>query len=117
MDEFLEDRIYDAAEEAGFSTTFRDDYVEFCAHSPLGEDISFDVCERGYTFNDIFYEVEENFKYFDEDEHAVMWFNLHGEHGAPTDLKALLKDARCIKILYRNLYLHMRDLKKELEEE
>lgn len=133
MDEFLEDRIYDAAKECGFITYFdaEEDYVTFKAHSPLGEDISFDVYYDNDPFNEDEYisdhdayffkvivrELKDMGRCFDVEEHAVMWFNLHGEHEAPTDLKALLKDARCIKKLYQNLYLHMRDLKKEWEEE
>lgn len=133
MDEFLEDRIYATAKECGFTTYFdgQEDYVTFEAHSPLGEDISFDVDYDEVPFNEDEYisdhdayffkvivrEIKSMCKCFDEEYHAVMWFNLYGEHGTPTDLKALLEDARCIKILYQNLYLHMRDLKKEWEEE
>ena len=98
MDEFLEDRIYDVAQECGFITHFdgEEDYVTFEAHSPLG--------------------LKAIGKYFDVDEHAVFWYETNGKNGAPKDLKKLLKDARCIKIMYQNLYLHMRDLYKELEE-
>lgn len=117
MGEFLEDRIYDAAISADFVTTFHKDYVNFEAHSPCGEDIGFEVYKEDYTFDDIFEEVMANFKYFDVNEHAVFWYETNGKNGAPKDLKKLLKDARYIKKMYKNLYLHMRDLKKELEEE
>lgn len=43
MNEFLEDRIYDAAISADFVTTFQKDYVDFAASSPCGEDIGFEV--------------------------------------------------------------------------
>lgn len=117
MDEFLEDRIYDAAISADFETTFYKDYVNFASQSPCGEDISFEVYKEDYTFDDIFEEVMENFKYFDVDEHAVMWWNMHGKKGAPTGLRTLLNDAQAIKNMYGYLYVQIFNLKKELEEE
>lgn len=133
MNEELEDRIYDVAQECGFTAHFggEEDYVTFEAHSPLGEDISFDVDYDDEPFNEDEYisdhdayffkvivrELKVMCKYFDVDDHAVFWWETHGRSGAPKDLKKLLEDARCIKIMYQNLYLHMRDLKKEWEEE
>lgn len=117
MDEFLEDRIYDAALEANFVTQFYKDYVCFNAYSPCGEDICFEVYKENYTFDDIFEEVMANFKYFDVDEHAVMWWETHGKKGAPTDLQKLLDDAKEIKKMYKMLYVYLDDLHKELEEE
>ena len=133
MDEFLEDRIYETAYLCGFITCFdgEEDYVTFEAHSPLGEDISFDVdydetpfnedeyiSDRdAYFFKVIVRELKAMGKYFDVEEHAVMWWNMHREKGVPKDLEKLLEDARYIKIMYQNLALHMRDLKKEWEEE
>lgn len=117
MDEFLEDRIYDAACSADFVTHFYKDYVNFGGYSPSGEDISFEVGKEDYTFDDIFNEVMANFKYFDVDEHAAMWYETHGRSGAPTDLQELLDDAKAIKEMYKNLYENLRDLHKELEEE
>ena len=117
MDEFLEDRIYDAAISADFVTTFHKDYVDFAAHSPCGEDIGFEVDKENYTFDDIFEEVMSNFKYFDVDEHAIMWYETNGKSGAPTDLRTLLNDAQSIKNMYGYLYIQMYSLKKELEEE
>lgn len=117
MDEFLEDRIYDAAIIADFETTFYKDYVYFSSQSPCGEDIGFEVYKEDYTFDDIFEEVMENFKYFDVDEHAIMWYETNGKSGAPTDLRTLLNDAQSIKHMYKVLYMQMCNLKKELEEE
>ena len=114
----LKNRIYAAVISANFVPQFFNDYVYFRGYSPSGENISFEVYyEDEGTFEDIFNGVLVNFTDFDADEHAVMWWNMHGEKGAPKDLKKLLKDARCIKIMYQNLYLHMRGLKKEWEEE
>lgn len=117
MNEELEDRIYDAAISTDFVTTFYKDYVNFEAHSPCGEDIGFEVYKEDYTFDDIFEEVMANFKYFDVDEHAAMWYETNGKSGAPTDLQKLLDDAKEIKKMYKMLYVYLDDLHKELEEE
>ena len=117
MDEFLEDRIYDAVISANFVPHFYKDYVLFNGRSPSGEDISFEVYKEDYTFDDIFDEVMANFKYFDVDEHAVMWLETHGKKGAPTDLRTLLTDAQAIKNMYGYLYIQMYSLKEKLEEE
>lgn len=117
MDEFLEDRIYDAAIRADFVTTFHKDFVGFAAHSPCGEDIGFEVDKENYTFDDIFEEVMSNFKYFDVDEHTIMWYETNGRSGAPTDLRTLLNDAQAIKNMYGYLYIQMYSLKEKLEEE
>lgn len=117
MDEFLENKIYDAAISADFVTTFYKDFVNFESHSPCGEDISFEIYKEDYTFDDIFEEVMENFKYFDVEEHSIMWYETNGKSGAPTDLMTLLNDAKSIKHMYRVLYMQMCNLKKELEEE
>lgn len=117
MNEFLEDRIYDAAISADFVTTFYKDYVYFASKSPCGEDIGFEVYKEDYTFDDIFEEVMANFKYFDVDEHAMMWYETKGKSGAPTDLRTLLNDAQDIKNMYGYLYMQIFNLKKELEEE
>lgn len=117
MNKELEDRIYDAALKAQFEVQFFDYYAFFRGYSPSGEDISFGVYKDDYTFDDVFDEVLKYFTYFDVDEHAVILYEIHRKNGAPKDLKKLLEDARYIKIMYQNLYLHMRDLKKELEEE
>ena len=117
MNEELQNRIYDAALEADFETQFFKDYVRFEAHSPCGEDISFEVGKDDYTFDDIFEEVLENFKYFDVDEHAAMWYETHGKSGAPTDLRTLLNDAQAIKNMYGYLYIQMYSLKEKLEED
>ena len=117
MDEFLEDRIYDAVISANFVPQFYKDCVLFNGRSPSGEDISFEVYKEDYTFDDIFDEVMANFKYFDVDEHAVMWYETHGRSGAPTDLRTLLTDAQAIKNMYGYLYIQMYSLKEKLEEE
>ena len=118
MDEFLEDRIYETAKRCGFITHFdgQEDYVTFEAHSPLGEDISFEVYYKDEgTFEDIFDGVLVTFTDFDVDEHAVFWYETHGRSGAPTDLRTLLNDAQAIKNMYGYLYMQMFNLKTKLE--
>lgn len=118
MNKELEDRIYDAALEANFVTQFYKDYVTFEAHSPSGEDISFEVSyEDEGTFEDIFDGVLVTFTDFDVDEHTVFWWETHGRSGAPTDLRTLLNDAQAIKNMYGYLYIQMYSLKEKLEEE
>lgn len=133
MDEFLEDRIYDVAQECGFTAHFdgEEEYVTFEAHSPLGEDISFDVDYDEVPFNEDEYisdhdayffkvivrELKAIGKYFDVDEHAVILYEIHRKNGAPTDLRALLNDAQTIKNMYGYLYIQMYSLKEKLEEE
>ena len=117
MNEFLEDRIYDAAQVCGFTTFFREDSVHFETRSPRGEDISFEIYKEDYTFDDIFDKVMENFKYFDVDEHAVMLWERYRNSEDQTDLRALLNDAQAIKNMYGYLYIQMYSLNEKLEEE
>lgn len=133
MNEELEDRIYDVAQECGFTAHFdgEEEYVTFEAHSPLGEDISFDVDydeepfnedeyisdHDAYFFKVIVRELKAIGKYFDVEEHAVFWYETSGKNGAPTDLRTLLNDAQAIKNMYGYLYIQMYTLKEKLEEE
>lgn len=117
MNEELKDRIYEVAISANFVPQFYKDCVLFQAHSPSGEDISFEVNKDDYTFEDIFDGVLVTFTDFDVDEHAVMWWETHGKNGAPTDLRTLLNDAQAIKNMYGYLYIQMYSLKEKLEEE
>lgn len=118
MDEFLEDRIYDAALVAKFGVQFFEDYAFFRGYSPSGEDISFEVYyEDDGTFEDIFDKVMENFKYFDVDEHAVMLWEKYRKSEDQADLRTLLNDAQTIKNIYGYLYIQMYSLKEKLEEE
>ena len=131
MDEFLEDRIYDAAQVCGLTTFFREDSVYFEAHSPLGEDISLEIDHDEFPFNEDAYIKDEDayvfkvivrelsgyFKCFNADAHAVELWNLHGTTGAPTDLRTLLNDAQAIKNMYGYLYIQMYSLNEKLEEE
>ena len=104
MDEFLEDRIYDAALKAQFGVQFFDEYAFFRGYSPSGENISFEVYyEDEGTFEDIF--------------DAVMLWEKYRKSEDKADLRALLNDAQAIKNMYGYLYIQMYSLKEKLEEE
>lgn len=85
-------------------------YIEFEYWSDLGEDVIISLVVDKLTKEEILhamYEYEEN---FDAEEHATEWFNMHGEHGAPTSLRALLKDADEQAEKLQQIYEVMREL-------
>ena len=76
----------------------------------MGEDVIIPLVINELTKEEILhamYECEEN---FDADEHATEWFNMHGKHGAPTSLRALLQDADKQKEKLEEIYKVMLDL-------
>lgn len=94
-------------ENIGWGVRWENGYATFSNESPLGEDISFDF-DYGDNFNksiieDLYNYVFELYFYFNYQDHAVEWYNLHGKSGAPTDLEALLEDAQDILKIYREL--------------
>lgn len=94
-------------ENIDWGVRWENGYVTFSNESPLGEDISFDF-DYGDNFNksiieDLYNYVFELYFYFNYQDHAVEWYNLHGKSGAPTDLEALLEDAQDILEIYREL--------------
>ena len=72
--------------------------------SDLGEDviISFDV--KKLTKENITEELYKWYKSFDAEEHAGDLYNLGGNFGTPTSLKALLEDAEEQKENLRRIY-------------
>lgn len=99
--------ITQSMEDIGWSVYWKDGYVIFGNESPLGEDISFELDYEDY-FNKSIIQALYNQAfalhfYFNYQDHAVEWYNLHGEHGTPTDLYALLEDAKDILEIYREL--------------
>ena len=61
--------------------------------SDLGEDVIINLVVDKLTIEEIanaMYEYQED---FDAEEHASSWFMMNGAHGAPTSLRALLRDA------------------------
>ena len=78
--------------------------------SDLGEDVIISLVVDKLTKDEILhamYEYEEN---FDAEEHAVEWFNMRGEHDAPTSLRALLEDADEQAEKLEQIYNVMREL-------
>ena len=78
--------------------------------SDLGEDVIIPLVVNSLTKEEILhamYELEES---FDAEEHATELFNLHGAHGTPTSLRALLKDADEQQEQFTKIYEVMREL-------
>lgn len=94
-------------EDIGWGVYWKDGYVIFGNESPLGEDISFELDYEDHfnksTIEDLYNHVFELYFYFNWQAHAVEWYNLNGENGAPTDLDALLADAKDILKIYKEL--------------
>ena len=61
--------------------------------SDLGEDVIISLVVDKLTKEEILHAMYEYQEDFDAEEHAAEWFNMHGEHNAPTSLRALLRDA------------------------
>lgn len=61
--------------------------------SDLGEDVVITLVVDEADVEEVVHAMYEYEEGFDPEEHATEWFNLRGEHGAPTSLRALLKDA------------------------
>lgn len=99
--------ITESMEDIGWGVYWKDGYVIFDNKSPLGEDISFEFdYEDNFdenTIEDLYNYVFELYFYFNWQDHAVEWYNLHGEHGAPTDLEALLEDSQDVLKIYKEL--------------
>ena len=68
-------------------------YIEMEYWSDLGEDVIITLVVDELTIEEIVHEMYLYEEDFDAEEHATEWFNMHGEHNAPTSLRALLKDA------------------------
>lgn len=99
--------ITQSMEDIGWGVYWKDGYVIFGNESPLGEDISFELDYEDH-FNKSIIQALYNQAftlhfYFNYQDHAVEWYNLQGEHGTPTDLYALLEDAKDILEIYGEL--------------
>ena len=78
--------------------------------SDLGEDVIVTLVIDEADIEEVvhaMYEYQEN---FDPKEHASELYNLHGEHGTPTSLRALLKDADKQAEKLEEIYDVMREL-------
>ena len=67
--------------------------IEMEYWSDLGEDVIISLVVDELTIEEVVHKMYLYEESFDAEEHATEWFNMHGEHNAPTSLRALLKDA------------------------
>lgn len=81
--------------------------------SDLGEDVIISLVINKPTIEEVVHAMYEYQEYFDAEEHATEWFNMHGEHGAPTSLRALLKDADEQQEKLGQIYEAMRELSQK----
>ena len=100
--------ITKSMENIGWGVRWENGYVTFSNESPLGEDISFELNYREDHFiksiiQDLYNRAFALHFYFNYQDHAAEWYNMHGKNGAPTDLYALLKDAQDILEIYIEL--------------
>ena len=78
--------------------------------SDLGEDCLISLVVDELSTEEILhamYIYEEN---FDAEEHATELYNLHGQYGTPTSLRALLEDADEQAEKLQEIYNVMRDI-------
>lgn len=80
--------------------------------SDLGEDVLITLVVKDLTIDEIIHAMYEYEEDFDAEEHATEWFNMHGEFGAPTSLRALLEDADEQKQKLRQIYETMVQINK-----
>ena len=77
--------------------------ISFCAWSPAGEDLWFEVEYNG-TEKDLIQKLHDLYINFDVNEHAEMYINMRGKNGVPNDIKVLYEDAEDIKNMFGSLY-------------
>lgn len=103
LEELLEQALKDVELQA--VTVDGNGYVLFEGYSPLGEDVVLEL-DVDYDADPVAYLAENVDAYardFDPEEHAAMWYEMHGERGAPTGLRDLLDDADAIAEMYQDL--------------
>lgn len=61
--------------------------------SDLGEDCLITLVVNKLTLDEILHEMYICMENFDAEDHATELYNLHGQGGTPTSLRALLEDA------------------------
>ena len=78
--------------------------------SDLGEDVIITLVIDEADIEEVVHAMYECEEGFDPEEHAAELFNLHGKHGTPTSLRALLKDADKQAEKLEQIYDVMREL-------
>ena len=93
-EKFLE--LVEEKTDVGFSVNEQHDgtwLIEGEYWSDLGEDVIISLVVDELDIEEIAHKMYECAENFDAEEHASEWYNMHGEHGAPTSMRALLEDA------------------------
>lgn len=78
--------------------------------SDLGEDVIISLVIDEADIEEVVHAMYEYQEYFDAEEHTTELFNLRGERGTPTSLRALLKDADEQAEKLEEIYNVMREL-------
>ena len=99
-----------------FDYKVEDDYILIEYWSSLGEDVGYEYNDVK-TIDDLINEVFKTWDYFDAEEHAAMWYEQRGSHGAPTSLRALLEDADEQEKDLELIYNTMKEVRDELTKE
>lgn len=68
--------------------------IDFEYWSALGEDCIIELVVDDLTKKEIIKVMENEYENFDYQQHAVDCYNMGGQNGTPTDLEALLTDAK-----------------------
>lgn len=84
-------------------------------YSPLGEDMFIEVCNTR-SISNVINEIKREYKFYDIDEHAMLWINGRGQNGVPNSISALVKDAEDIEDMLEELYHAISKFEKELKE-
>ena len=85
--------------------------IEMEYWSDLGEDVIISLVVDELNVEEVVYEMYKYEENFDAEEHATEWFNMHGEHNAPTSLRALLQDADEQQEVLEKLYDKMLEVR------
>ena len=109
------DAINRIADKFDLNVSIQEDerYVEFEYWSDLGEDCIIPLQLEDFTLNDLFHELFNEADCFDAEDHASMWYEQRGQHGAPTSLRALLEDADKQQKLLDDIVDEVRNIVRE----
>ena len=81
--------------------------------SDLGEDVIISLVVDELTIEEIVHTMYEYEEGFDAEDHASELYNLHGQYGTPTSLRALLRDADEQQEMLENIYNKMLEVRGE----
>ena len=81
--------------------------------SDLGEDVIISLVVDELTIEEIVHNMYEYEESFDAEYHAAELYNLHGQYGTPTSLRALLRDADEQQEMLEKIYNKMLEVRGE----